>query len=82
MTVLEKKCARALLAFCVFLIFVPVGAQTSPPSVKKPNIVFILVDNTGWGDFSVYGGTTATPRIDKLASEGIRFRMTWEGVCL
>ncbi len=39
----------------------------------KPNIVFILVDNTGWGDFGVYGGTTSTPRIDKLASEGIRF---------
>ncbi len=44
-------------------------AQTAP----KPNIVFILVDNVGWGDFSVYGGPTATPRIDKLASEGIRF---------
>jgi arylsulfatase len=40
---------------------------------RKPNIVFILVDNVGWGDFSVYGGTTPTPHIDKLASEGIRF---------
>jgi arylsulfatase A-like enzyme len=40
---------------------------------KKPNIVFILVDNIGWGDFSVYGGTTATPRIDGLANSGIRF---------
>jgi len=40
---------------------------------KKPNIVFILCDNTGWGDFSCYGGLTPTPRIDKLASEGIRF---------
>lgn len=40
---------------------------------QKPNVVFILVDNVGWGDFGVYGGTTATPRIDKLASEGIRF---------
>jgi arylsulfatase A-like enzyme len=39
----------------------------------KPNIVFILVDNIGWGDFGVYGGQTPTPRIDRLASEGIRF---------
>jgi arylsulfatase A-like enzyme len=39
----------------------------------KPNIVFILVDNVGWGNFGVYGGTIPTPRIDKLASEGIRF---------
>src|SRR5260221_13281476 len=40
---------------------------------EKPNIVFILVDNVGWGNFGVYGGTIPTPRIDKLASEGIRF---------
>jgi arylsulfatase len=42
-------------------------------SDQKPNIVFILLDNVGWGDFSVYGGMTPTPRIDKFASEGIRF---------
>ena len=40
---------------------------------ERPNIVFILVDNVGWGDFAVYGGMTPTPRIDKFASEGIRF---------
>ena len=40
---------------------------------KKPNVVFMLVDNVGWGNFGVYGGTIPTPRIDKLASEGIRF---------
>jgi arylsulfatase len=39
---------------------------------KRPNIVFVLCDNTGWGDFSCYGGLTSTPRIDKLASEGIQ----------
>lgn len=39
----------------------------------KPNVVFILADNIGWGDFSVYGGMTATPRIDSLAAAGIRF---------
>jgi len=40
---------------------------------KKPNIVFILLDNVGWGNFGVYGGTVPAPRIDKFASEGIRF---------
>jgi arylsulfatase A-like enzyme len=48
-----------------------------PPSQKgattRPNIVFVLCDNVGWGDFSCYGGSIPTPRIDKLASEGIRF---------
>lgn len=49
---------------------------------QKPNVVFILVDNIGWGDFSVYGGTTATPRVDALASSGIRFaNYNVEGQC-
>jgi Sulfatase len=42
------------------------------PAVK-PNIVFVLVDNIGWGDFGCYGGDTPTPRIDELANGGIRF---------
>ncbi len=46
------------------------------------NIVFVLCDNVGWGDFSCYGGSIPTPRIDKLASEGIRFNnYTVESQC-
>ena len=41
---------------------------------KKPNIVFILMDNLGYGELGCYGGGilrgAATPRIDKLATEG------------
>jgi Sulfatase len=48
-------------------------AEAQSAQQKRPNIVFILVDNIGWGTFGVYGGTIPTPRIDKLASEGIRF---------
>ena len=48
----------------------------------KPNVVFILADNVGWGDFGVYGGLTATPRIDSLANAGIRFNnYNVEGQC-
>ena len=48
----------------------------------RPNIVFVLADNVGWGDFSCYGGSVPTPRIDKLASEGIRFNnYTIEAQC-
>ena len=53
-----------------------------PPETSQPNIVFVLADNVGWGDFSCYGGTTATPRIDTLAGEGIRFtNYTVESQC-
>ena len=48
--------------------------------VSKPNVVFVLCDNVGWGDFGVYGGGTPTPRIDQLADEGIRFNnVRWPG---
>ncbi len=43
---------------------------------EKPNIVLILMDNLGWGELGCYGGGilrgAPTPRIDKLASEGMR----------
>ena len=51
----------------------PAFAQSTETKQKKPNIVYFLVDNTGWGSFGVYGGTVPTPNIDKLASQGIRF---------
>ncbi len=54
------------------LIAIPLGVAWAAPG-NKPNIVFILVDNVGWGDFGVYGGTTPTPRIDRMATEGMRF---------
>ena len=43
---------------------------------KEPNIVFMLMDNLGYGGLGVYVGGilrgAPTPRIDKLASEGMR----------
>ena len=45
-------------------------------SGATPNIVLILMDNLGYGELGVYGGGilrgAASPRIDKLASEGTR----------
>jgi arylsulfatase A len=43
-------------------------------SDKKPNIIFILADDLGIGNVSCYGADNyKTPRIDKLAREGVRF---------
>src|SRR5437773_11043706 len=48
-----------------------------PGNSQPPNIVLILADNLGWGELGCYGGGmlrgAPTPRIDKLASEGLRF---------
>lgn len=41
---------------------------------KKPNIVIFYVDDLGYGDVSSYGATSvATPNVDKLAANGIKF---------
>ena len=66
--------ALALLATAAVGATSASAAETAGAAAdKKPNIVFILVDNVGWGSFGVYGGTVATPRIDQLANGGIRF---------
>jgi arylsulfatase len=45
-------------------------------AADKPNVVLVLMDNFGWGELGSYGGGilrgAPTPRIDKLASEGMR----------
>jgi arylsulfatase A len=51
---------------------------------KKPNIVFILADDLGYTDLSCYGAPKiATPNLDRLADEGIRFTNFYApaGVC-
>jgi arylsulfatase len=40
---------------------------------KKPNIVFILCDDLGYGDLGCYGSSIRTPNLDRLAADGIRF---------
>jgi arylsulfatase A-like enzyme len=41
---------------------------------ERPNVIFILADDIGYGDLSCYGEKTIhTPNVDKLASQGIRF---------
>ncbi len=53
---------------------------------KKPNIVFILTDNLGYGEIGVYGGGVTrgapTPRIDSIAKSGLQLlNMNMEAQC-
>jgi arylsulfatase len=50
----------------------PLYSKASPP--PKPNVIVILTDDQGYGDFSCNGNPILkTPAIDRLANEGIRF---------
>ena len=60
--------------------------ESSPPTAgqaKKPNIVMLMTDDTGWNDFGCYSGGGAalghpTPNIDRIAKEGAMFT-SWYG---
>ncbi|MGV3585593.1 MAG: arylsulfatase [Adhaeribacter sp.] len=65
---------RTTLIFLFGLGFLTSFAQ------NKPNIVFILADDLGYGDIGVYGQKLIkTPNIDKLAANGIRFTQFYAG---
>ncbi len=60
------KVLHALLLMMVFTVWCVGG--------EKPNVVVLLVDDLGWGDFGCYGAEFyETPHIDKLASQGMLF---------
>jgi arylsulfatase A-like enzyme len=61
-------------ALFISLTLIVSGVITSSANARdKPNVVYILVDNWGWGDLSIQGSTIQTPRIDAFAAEGMRF---------
>jgi arylsulfatase A-like enzyme len=47
-------------------------------TTQRPNILFILADDLGWADLSVYGQTEfETPQLDALAAGGVRFTQAY-----
>lgn len=52
--------------------------QAAPP----PNVVLILCDDLGYGDLQSYGSRIATPNIDRLAAEGVRFEQFYSASSL
>ncbi|HEY7115180.1 MAG TPA: arylsulfatase [Tepidisphaeraceae bacterium] len=49
------------------------GAQPRPATPTRPNVVLILADDMGYSDLGCYGSEIATPNIDRLAHDGVRF---------
>lgn len=60
------------LAVLISVLLVSLLANEA--SAARPNLVFILADDLGYGDLGCYGRTDIkTPELDRLAAEGIRF---------
>lgn len=57
-----------------------IAAALSLNAQNKPNVVFIIADDLGYGDLSCYGQEKfVTPNIDRLALSGTRFTRTYSG---
>jgi N-acetylgalactosamine-6-sulfatase len=64
----------------VLILAVVAGLCFSAAVAQRPNIVFILADDLGWGDPSCYGQTRfRTPALDRLAREGTLFTQYYQG---
>jgi arylsulfatase A-like enzyme len=57
-----------------------IGAAVVSKTMDRPNIIYILADDLGYGDLGVYGQKKMkTPNIDKLAAEGMLFTQHYAG---
>ena len=62
------------------LVAAPQRVHERAASAERPNIVFVLADDLGYGELGVYGQRRIrTPRLDRLAAEGIRFTQFYSG---
>ncbi|MEM7415647.1 MAG: arylsulfatase [Gemmatimonadota bacterium] len=73
MTASRGRCVLALLAACV----AGTACTTEP---DRPNIIYMLADDLGYGELGAYGQSKIrTPNLDRLAADGVRFTQHYSG---
>ncbi|MCA9261269.1 MAG: sulfatase-like hydrolase/transferase, partial [Planctomycetales bacterium] len=56
---------------CLFILLAAAGIARA---ADRPNILLIMADDLGYSDISPFGGEMATPNLEQLAGNGVRFR--------
>src|SRR6516162_5424496 len=66
---------RTLVALLLGILFASKASAAAPrPATDRPNLIVVLLDDAGYGDFSLTGNpTTKTPNLERMAREGLRF---------
>lgn len=68
------------LLLCTGMLAASFSTVQAAKNVDKPNIIFILCDDMGYGDLGCYGQKyIQTPNLDRMAEEGMRFTQAYAG---
>ncbi|MCX7002340.1 MAG: sulfatase-like hydrolase/transferase, partial [bacterium] len=85
-SVMPRHVLRAVLAALLLRPVVSVAVAPPPPASApgakrtKPNIILIVADDLGYGDLGCYGQRRIrTPRLDRMAAQGMRFTHFYSG---
>jgi arylsulfatase A-like enzyme len=71
---------KTVLILIFFIAFQTLNTHANNGPKTRPNIIFIMADDLGIGDLGCYGQKKiATPEIDKMATEGVRFTQVYAG---
>jgi len=71
---LKTACALLVVLAALAACDRPDNAENQQRSAERaPDILLILVDDLGWSDIGAFGGEIATPQLDELAKQGLRF---------
>src|SRR4029450_14018381 len=61
------------LILTALAVLLSVGGTLTAAEPARPNVLIILADDLGFSDTGCYGGEIATPNLDRLAQNGLRF---------
>jgi len=66
---------KRYILYIFLLVFISCQneSQQTAQEASKPNVIIIYADDLGYGDMGAYGGELATPHMDFLAENGVRF---------
>jgi len=71
--------ATAALAAVLLTVSAKAGEKSAPPR-PRPNLIWIMADDLGYGELGCYGQqVVATPRLDQMAAQGLRFTQFYAG---
>jgi arylsulfatase A-like enzyme len=72
-----------IVVICLFLLLQPGATTGQQAKATRPNIIFILADDLGYGDLGCYGQKLIqTPHLDAMAKQGMRFTQFYAGTAV